>query len=121
MATKSKPMSTPKPKREFTLKQLKEQQLKVFEEQHLKIIEHEENLSLEQAFKEYMFGKQENYKQQVEEYKQYLQQIETQQIFVEIPVEEIAFTTCRICEFSNIWGARPPTNCGFCCANMKFF
>ena len=121
MATKSKPMSTPKPKREFTLKQLKEQQLQVFEEQHLKIIEHEENLSLEQAFKEYMFGKQENYKQQVEEYKQYLQQIETQDIFMQIPVEQIAFTTCRICQCQVIWGAQPPTNCAFCGSSMKLY
>ena len=111
MATKSKPMSTPKPKREFTIKQLKEQQLRVFEEQHLKIIEHEENLSLEQAFKEYMFGKQENYKQQSE----------TQDIFIQMPVEQIAFTTCRICQCPVIWGEKPPTNCVFCGSNMRPF
>jgi len=113
MATKTKPA-----KREFTVKQMKEQQLKIFEERQLK---QQEKLTVEMIFNDYMLSKQENYRQNVEQYKQYLQQIETQQIFVEISVEEIAFTTCRICEFSNIWGARPPTNCGFCCANMKFF
>ena len=113
MATKTKPA-----KREFTVKQMKEQQLKIFEERQLK---QQEKLTVEMIFNDYMLSKQENYRQNVEQYKQYLQQIETQKIFVEIPVEEIAFTTCRICEFSNIWGARPPTNCGFCCANMKFF
>jgi len=119
MATKTKPA-----KREFTVKQMKEQQLKIFEERQLKQqlkLEQQEKLTVEMIFNDYMLSKQENYRQNVEQYKQYLQQIETQQIFVEIPVEEIAFTTCRICEFSNIWGARPPTNCGFCCANMKFF
>jgi len=113
-------MATKTAKREFTVKQMKEQQLKIFEERQLKL-EQQEKLTVEMIFNDYMLSKQENYRQNVEQYKQYLQQIETQQIFVEIPVEEIAFTTCRICEFSNIWGARPPTNCGFCCANMKFF
>jgi hypothetical protein len=48
-------------------------------------------------------------------------EMDTSQISTQMPVGEIAFTTCRICEFPVVWGARPPTNCGFCCANMKFF
>ena len=56
-----------------------------------------------------------------EEYKQYLQQIETQDIFMQIPVEQIAFTTCRICQCQVIWGAQPPTNCAFCGSSMKLY
>ena len=48
-------------------------------------------------------------------------EMDTSQISTQMPVGEIAFTTCRICEFPVVWGAQPPTNCGFCCANMKFF
>lgn len=42
-------------------------------------------------------------------------------ISIQMPEGEVAFTICRICEFPNVWGANPPTNCVFCCANMKFF
>jgi tRNA uridine 5-carbamoylmethylation protein Kti12 len=42
-------------------------------------------------------------------------------ISIQMQVEEVAFTTCRICEFPVVWGTSPPTNCVFCCANMKFY
>jgi hypothetical protein len=48
-------------------------------------------------------------------------EMDTSQISIQMQVEEVAFTTCRICEFPVVWGTSPPTNCVFCCANMKFY
>ena len=48
-------------------------------------------------------------------------EMDTSLISIQMPVGEVAFTTCRICEFPVVWGTSPPTNCVFCCANMKFY
>jgi len=105
MATKFKPSYKPPP-REFTLRQMQEQFRAVQQAREEKLKQDEHEL--------------------VEKIRERIRQLNEMHIVVseitlEMPVKEVAFTTCRICEFPVIWGSRPPTNCGFCCANMKFY
>ena len=104
MATKYKPSKSAP--REFTLRQMQEQFRAVQQAREEKLKQEEDKLT-----------------EKICERIRQLNEMHTvvSGIALEMPVKEVAFTTCRICEFPVIWGSQPPTNCGFCCANMKFF
>ena len=117
MATKYKPpKSAP---REFTLRQMQEQFRAVQQAREEKLKQEEDKLT--EKIRERIRQLNEMHTIVSGIALEMPTEMDTSQIFTQIPVKEVAFTTCRICEFPVIWGAQPPTNCGFCCANMKFF
>ena len=117
MSTKHKPPKPPP--REFTLRQMQKQFRAVQQAREEKLKQEEDKLTekicerIRQLNEMHIIVSGIAHEIPIE--------MDTSQISTQMPVGEVTFTTCRICEFPVIWGTQPPTNCGFCCANMKFF
>jgi len=117
MSTKHKPPKPPP--REFTLRQMQEQFRAVQQAREEKLKQEEDKLTEKIHERIRQLNEMHNIVSGIA--LEMPIEMDTSSISIQIPVGEVAFTTCRICQCPVIWGEKPPTNCVFCGSNMRPF